>query len=234
MALPFGPPGALKRPHHEIGNYFYSQDLLTEQDHRLQRLRRHNRFQHRWGVVCGLGVVPEKKPRRPWALLVCPGYAIDCCGIEIEVCRASLVDAREYMWRAPNLVSSRGPHLAYVGLRFAEDLGKPVPSPQPGCGCEDTIYEESRIRDNFQIDILWEPPEPDDFEVPDLCQPSMVPCPPTCKSPYIILASITLPKSEHDPITQADIDLSIRRQVFPTNLLPSQLISCCCAKNSSP
>src|SRR5262245_29859665 len=94
LKLPLGPPDALKRPQYEIGNYLAAADLLTEQRYRLQRLRRHNRYLHGWGVVCGLHVVPARDSTRPWALWVCPGYAISCCGDEIEVPTPAMIDVR--------------------------------------------------------------------------------------------------------------------------------------------
>ena len=65
--------GALQRPRYAAGSSLAAHDLRTEQRYRLQRLRRHHRYLHGWGVICGLLVVPAGDPRRPWAVQVCPG-----------------------------------------------------------------------------------------------------------------------------------------------------------------
>ncbi|MGH8554138.1 MAG: hypothetical protein ACREUD_00945, partial [Gammaproteobacteria bacterium] len=88
----------MKRPRYEPGSYLSAKDLLTEQRYRLQRLRQHNRYLHGWGVVCGLQVVPAHEPGRPWGVRVCPGYAIGCCGEEIEVGSSTVVDIRDSLW----------------------------------------------------------------------------------------------------------------------------------------
>ncbi len=187
-------PGALKRPHYQAGNFFTAQDLLTEQSYRQQRLRRHNRYLHSWGVVCGLQVVPASDPSRPWAVQVCPGYAIDCCGDEIEVRSPAVVDVRDYLWRQP-LVDGQPVLTAYVGIRYAEQQVRPIPAAQLGCSCDDPVYQPSRIRDSFQVDILWTLPETPDHDAFELCEHPSAPCPECPDSPYVILACLTLPGS---------------------------------------
>src|SRR3989442_1496490 len=86
---------ALQRPDYKSGIYLAAHDLLTEQRYRLQRSRRHDRYLHGWGVICGLLVVPATDPSRPWAVYVCPGYAIGPYD-EIEVQTPAAVDVREY------------------------------------------------------------------------------------------------------------------------------------------
>src|SRR5260370_37718456 len=96
--LPTGLAGALKRRVYQEGNYFAHLDLYTEQRYLLQRLRRHNRYLHGWGVVCGLHVVPGNNPRRPWLVWVCLGYAIGPYSGEIKVEAAPAGDIVEYLW----------------------------------------------------------------------------------------------------------------------------------------
>jgi uncharacterized repeat protein (TIGR01451 family) len=228
------PAGALKRPHYVSGNYIAAKDLLTEQFYRLQLLRRHHRYLHGWGIVCGLQVVPVKDPARPWAVQVCPGVAIGPYGDEIKVRAPAVVDIREYLWR--RLDDPGEPALvAYVGIRYAEEPVRPVPVNPPGCGCDDTIYEPSRIRDGLQVDVLWTPPE-DGADVGfDLCEQRLFSCPECPESPYVILACVTLPAGEGDPITRDLIDnRTCRKLLYRTASLQEQLIECCCKDKPEP
>jgi hypothetical protein len=203
--------GALQRPSYEAGSYLAVYDLRTEQGYRLQRLRRHNRYLHGWGVICGLLVVPATEPRRPWAVQVCPGYAIGPYADEIEVQMPAAVDVRDYLWRRPHDAAGHPVRVAYVGIRYAEQQGRPVPRQPPGCRCAETIYEPSRIQDGFQVDVLWQLPEPDDTAGFDVCAPGLAPCPECPESPYVVLARVNLPASEGDPITRDRIDNFVRR-----------------------
>ena len=68
----------------------------------------------------------------------------------------------------------------------------------------------------------------------DVCEPGLAPCPECPESPYVVLASITLPASEGDPITRDRIDNFVRRQLFSTTRLQEQLIACCCQEERPP
>ena len=56
------PAGAFKRPKYSSGVYLTASDFLAEQFYRRQLQRRHHRYLHGWGVVCGLQVVAVKDP----------------------------------------------------------------------------------------------------------------------------------------------------------------------------
>ncbi len=179
--------------------------LLGEQEHRRQRLRRHLRLLHGWGVVCGLRVVPAGDVEHPWSVIVCPGYAIGPHGDEILVGSAVTTDIHESAWKAPTL----HPAQAYVAVRYAETALAPT-WPRPGgcgCGCGDTDPQPSRIRDGFAAEVLWEPPPPPTGEA-DLCHPGRRPCPGCYPSPHVVLACIDLPDDEAVAITHERIHLS--------------------------
>src|SRR5512147_2416454 len=59
-------------------------DMRVEQEYFREKMRRHNRFLHGWGVVCGLEVVADAASG-PMAVKVCPGYALGPWGDEIYV-----------------------------------------------------------------------------------------------------------------------------------------------------
>jgi hypothetical protein len=199
-----GNSSALKRPQYAAETHLAAQDLLSEQRYRLQRLRRHNRYLHAWGVVCGLWVVPARDSAHPWAVQVCRGYAIGPYGDEIEVPVPAVVDVRDFLWRLPPNQAAVS-RLAYVGLRYAEQERCPVPTTPPGCGCNEPIYKPSRLRDSFQVDILWALPDSAAGEF-DLCEQGLALCPECPESPYLVLACLNLPASEGDPIASDKID----------------------------
>ncbi len=196
------PVGSLLRPQYEAGNYLASDDLLTEQNYRRQRLRRHGRFLHGGGVVCGLRVVPAGDPARPWAIIVCPGYAITCCGDEVEVSVPTRLDIREYIWARPQIGGKPVP-LALIGIRYAEEQTSPVAARAQSCRCRETIHH-SRIRDGFHLDVLWSAPSVTEKSF-DLCAGESAPCPECGESRHIILSRVSLPESESTRISVKDI-----------------------------
>jgi hypothetical protein len=191
--------GSLARPHYKAGNYLATEDLRSEQAYRLQRLRRHNRYLHGWGRVCGLRVVPAQDPVRPWGVLICPGYALTCCGDEIEVSNPAPLDIRDYLWARPQ-INGLPALAAYVGIRFAEERRGPVAAQKAACQCDEMIYA-SRLRDSFRMDVLWTAPTGGEESPFDLCGGQSAPCPRCGEDPYIILASVELPGSEGQTIT---------------------------------
>ncbi len=198
----------LMRLQYEGQGYLAARDLSVEQSYRVRRLWHHNRYLHHWGIVCGLWVVPARDLTRPWAVQVCPGFAIACCGEEIEVPAPHTIDIRDYLWMRSR--DHKGP--AYVGVRYAEVPKRPVPSYQSVCGCEEIKYEPSRIQDDFQVDVFWSLPESGDAKEFDICIQDLAPCPKCTGCRYVFLACINLPDSENIPITQAIIDNAIFRR----------------------
>ena len=90
---------SLERPVYEPGTLLTERHLGADQKDLVRRLRNSNRYGHGSGVVCGLQVVPANDGTRPWAVLICPGYALGCCGDEITVPSRVLVDIADYVWR---------------------------------------------------------------------------------------------------------------------------------------
>jgi hypothetical protein len=209
-----GLSGSLAMPTYGAGSPLAVADLLSEQQYRTQRLRRHLRYLHGWGVVCGLHVVAGRNPRLPWDICVCPGYAISPCGDEILVPQQVCIDVADSLWSAP---SRRTPPLTYVVIRYVAREWQMRPKPSSVCGCscacEDSRYLFARLADSFAIDMLWTP-----LNIPtvlyDLCSgttPACPVCPDTCD---VVLASIALPPSPDQQITDGEIDNTIRRRLF--------------------
>jgi hypothetical protein len=201
-------PGALKRPRFEPADVLGAADLAAEQEWRRQRFRRHDRILHGWGVVCGLLVVPALRPSRPWAVVVCPGYALGPYGDEIIVGGAAVVDLREWVWARPSDTAQT----AAVAIRYAEAAGGPRAYRAADCDCDDRTTRASMIAEQYRIDVLWSMADPGAPAAVDLCDgvPPCATCPP---DPHVLLAAVRIPADEGTAIVRADIDLSVRRLV---------------------
>jgi len=75
---------SVTRPHFFSGRLLDVDTLTAEQDYHREKLRRHNRALHGYGVVTGLSVGVESNPGGG-LVVVDPGYAIDALGEEICV-----------------------------------------------------------------------------------------------------------------------------------------------------
>jgi uncharacterized protein DUF11 len=232
-------------------NYFDRQlltadDMITERDYFLQKLRRHNRFLHGWGVVCGLGVTAAPTSALPWRVQIGTGYALGPYGDEIYVAQPVYLDLAKCGPGAttdpcePGLLHpGKGGVGArvYVAIKYAECMARPVRAMPAGCGCDDDPCEYSRIRDSFQVQCLTKIP-PASPPGPSLCdilrRKVVVPCPVCPEDPWVVLAVVTLPSSPSTNIVNSNIDnISVRRLVFSTAVLQDQLIRCCCGGSSS-
>jgi len=197
------PGRAAARPEFIAGRYLRALDLATEQHYRQQRLQQHQHYLHGQGIRGGLGVVPASDPLRPWAVQVCPGYAFDCCGNEIIVPEPTVVDIWEHVWKRP-LDQSSSP--AYISLGYVEVPIGAIRSDPPGCGCAaEPHYQPTRLRDSFQVSVQWTLPEVGSARFAP-CIQQTAPCPDCEANTAVILARVTLPAGEGNPITGEHID----------------------------
>src|SRR5207302_10199178 len=108
-------------------------DLRTEQDYFREKLRRHNRFLHGWGVVCGCDVKPDANSGAPWRIRICPGYVLSPQGDEILIsaeatfdlatCFLSSTDPCAFARPCPpisRVVGDKTRQKLYVAVRYAE------------------------------------------------------------------------------------------------------------------
>jgi hypothetical protein len=221
-------------------------DMTTENDYFLQKLRRHNRFMHGWGVVCGLPVTAAPAAGAAWRVEIGPGYALGPYGDEIFVGEAVYFDLAACLSGGatdpcePNMIIPGGAGtstMAYLAIQYAECLARPVQVAYSGCGCDDEPCQYSRIRDSFQLQCLGQlPPQP--APPPTLCQVvqggTIAPCPPCPTDPWVVLAKINLPSATTMNITNSSIDnVSVRRVILSAAVLQDQIIRCCCGPTSS-
>lgn len=185
-----------------------AEDMTQEQRYFRDKLRRHGRILHSWGVVCGLDINPDKDEDGnpiPYRITIEPGYAISPYGDEIIVDRKLSINLNKaYLddsvkgsckdmidpWCSDVNIENEPNALFYLAIKYAECYSRPVRVLSSGCSCDETKCEYSRIRDSFAIKMLSDIPQshkiqPQDVEYPPEC--------PTCPSePWVVLAKITI------------------------------------------
>ncbi|MES2938098.1 MAG: hypothetical protein V4864_10470 [Pseudomonadota bacterium] len=219
-------------------------DMRTEQEYFREKLRRHNRYLHGWGVACGCSVEPVKDAKN-WTVQVCPGYAVGPQGDDIQIDQCVTVDLRlgaepqpcTVRWPCPPAGdmpgTSQGPRKAYIAVRYAECHSRPVKVLAAGCGCDDTQCEYSRVRDSFEIKVLWTLPEShvaarqdDKAWLAALAEASkdeerlgmpVPPCPQCPSDPWVVLATVLLPAEGSND--QLKISYMDRRALLATQRL---------------
>jgi hypothetical protein len=91
--------GAFARPSFFAGQLLTEDDLGALTDYVKAKDRLHNRYLVGSGVVCGLDVACSQAD--PGSVLVCAGYALDCCGNDIVVPCDQTVDVVQLLADLP-------------------------------------------------------------------------------------------------------------------------------------
>lgn len=192
-------------------------DLTQDQIYFRDKLRRHNRFLHGWGVVCGVEV---RLGQEDCQIVVAPGYILGPYGDEIMINEEVMVDlCREGLdgnavspcgdaldpWCSDVRVNRQAGQRLYVAVKYAECQSRPVRVQANGCGCNEAECEYSRVRDSFAIKVLTSLPSgyADPMPQPTLrgvltCptnangEPQARPCPDCPPEPWVILADVVL------------------------------------------
>ena len=134
------PPSPLKRVHYFHGQQLGVEDFQAEQEYFRERLRRHNRCFHGWGVVCGLELSVTGS-----RVVITPGLALDCRGNEVVLPELLSVD----------LPTSASAGVAqYVVLSHGEDFSDPAPGDQEAEGA----LRYSRVLESYRHELLAEDP----------------------------------------------------------------------------
>jgi hypothetical protein len=163
-----------ERPRYFPRQIITADDLTLEQDYFRNKLRRHNRLLHGWGVVCGALVCPvwkcQDKMLDPWKVTVQPGYILGPCGDEILIECARTIDLRKPNeekkpsdpcgepidpWCADPCAEEE-PHagLVYLAVKYKELRTRPVRVQPLGCGCDEQACEYSRWCDGYEFGLL--------------------------------------------------------------------------------
>ncbi len=227
-----GGASSLERSRYFARQLLTADDLTADQQHVLSKLRRHNRYLHGWGVICGAGV--RAVSTQNWTVVVEPGYILGPQGDEILIDTCVQVDLSQQgldgnaaspcvppvdPWCASTRVDLRIGQQLFIAVAYAECLSRPVRIQPTGCGCEDAGCEYSRIRDGYVIRVLNS--LPDSYANlyaqppvnPRLCPPGGVRACPACISdPWVLLAGVIISGSQ---IRDSDIDnITYRRHVI--------------------
>jgi hypothetical protein len=202
-----GPPGALARPDWRAGGALTASALNLEQRYRGQRLRRHLRLGHGWGIVCGLTVAPAGED---WLLFICPGYGISPCGDEISVTHRYRFNLRDYLWTRP-LQGDPGDSV-WIALEAAgETISAPSSDAGCGCGCsghdQATDAQVSLASNGFRVAVSWTAPASGRSAF-DICTGVIPPCPPCPEECGLTLARVTLPASLYRPGALLNSDIA--------------------------
>jgi len=230
-------------------------DMRAEQEYFREKQRRHNRFLHGWGVVCGLEVKQPTDKDSNWQVTVCPGYVVTPQGDEILLTDTIQFDLQTKLqspepcavrWSCPpEDMPPRDSKIKkiYLAIRYIECNARPVRVHPAGCGCDEAACEYSRVRDSFELKILWNLPKSHEVAASadqewsdrwkqwskaaskDKLIPSPMPCPVCTEDPWIVLASISLPADEKTKLVQTNIKYTDRRVLYSTTALQGLLIS---------
>lgn len=207
-------------------------DMTAEQEYFREKLRRHNRYLHGWGVVCGCEVVPNPDSDHPWQVQVCPGYVITPQGDEILIPEAVNFDLAGDWHQAHDPCASAlpgskktadQPQVVYLAVCYAECSTRPVRTHPAGCACEEAACEYSRVRESFELTRLWKLPDSHkltkeaeqrwiqdfrgwyvEFQNNNILPQRAPACPGTADDNCVVLATIELPKDRNTPIAPGE------------------------------
>ena len=127
---------SLRRPRFFSGKLVTPADLELQQQYFREKLKRHNRSLHGFGIVSGLKVSVNSGQ-----ILVESGLALDCEGNELAIETAQTVVAPPIDWRT-----------AFVNIRFVEEDACLVPSPEPA----DDPNLPATVTDSFELVVTEE------------------------------------------------------------------------------
>src|SRR2546423_1758383 len=125
---------SLERPRFFTGKLLTTEDLALEQQYFREKLKRHNRSLHGFGIVSGLEVTTDSGK-----IAVDAGMALDCQGNEVVIGTTQLLSppASSDNWRT-----------AYVNIRYAENSSDSVTT--------QGVLQASIIKESFEIVVAQE------------------------------------------------------------------------------
>lgn len=195
-------------------------DLTLEQNYFRDRMRRHNRLMHGWGVVCGALVCPATTTNTdgttsltPWQVKVQKGYILgpygdeiilDCCHtVDLRTTGVSGVTGQPCIdtpdpWCSQVFIPPTTTQILYIAVQYKQCMMRPVRVQPVGCGCNDNTCEYSRWHDGYEIGVLTSQPAcqcnstagAPNFQ--ELVAGPVPSCPDCSCGPWVCLAVVTL------------------------------------------
>ena len=160
-------PANLERNRFYAGQLITAEDLAQEQLYVREKLRRHNRLLHGWGIVSGL----EVESSSDCEVTISKGYAIDAYGEEIVVPEAAHLD----VCKSGALADGQ---TGYLAIRFAEHDVRPTATPNGES-------EPQRTREGYELAVLTRLPATSEYEGP-----------PPANVQWVVLAKVTISDGE--------------------------------------
>ncbi len=203
--------GTMNRPRYFPRQLITPVELTLEQQYFRDKMRRHNRLLHGWGVVCGAQVCQvidaTTNAAQPWMVTVQPGYILGPYGDEILIESAQGFDLRTTgpvssdgsggasdPWCTPVRAQPPSGSL-YVAVSYQETMCRQVRVQPTGCGCDEAQCEYSRWQDGFALGVLTQCPATNQSQpsFDNLFRGAPRPDCPTCPaSPWVVLATVTV------------------------------------------
>jgi hypothetical protein len=205
-----------ERPRYFPRQVITADDLTADQDYFRDKLRRHNRMLHGWGILCGTLVEAVKNSdgsAKPWFVKINPGYIIGpygdeicigkvvCCDLRIKCAAAVVTVATDPCADSITQAPPPAGGTFYVVIQYYQEAMRPVRLKASGCGCGENPCENSRYRDGYQICVLdtlpaSHAPAPAGAPAPPALAPGVAPdCPPPPVDPWVVLARVTVDKA---------------------------------------
>ncbi|MFN2198332.1 MAG: hypothetical protein ACK2UW_19590 [Anaerolineales bacterium] len=130
---------SLQRVNYFEGQLLTASDFQAEQTYFREKLRRHNRYLHGWGIAWGLRVTLNKDNH---SVIISAGCALDCMGNELILPEqvAEPIPAQGKEW--------------YLALEYMEEAVQPVLVP----GSDGSAQAFSRIKE--WAAVVWLPDRP--------------------------------------------------------------------------
>ena len=132
-------PAGLERARFFAGRLITAEDLAQDQLYFREKLRRHNRLFHGWGIVSGL----EIEPATGCEVTISSGYALDAFGDEIVVPGSVRLD----VCKSGAVVEGQ---TGYLAARYVEHDVRPVAT--------ENGSEHTRTREGVELAVLEELP----------------------------------------------------------------------------
>jgi hypothetical protein len=207
-----------ERPRYFPRQILTPDDLTLEQEYFRNKLRRHNRIMHGWGVVCGARICLVRQPGvspnapssyQPWVVSVTPGYLLgpygdeillDCCRtVDLRTEGASGVTGESCVqpvdpWCSEVFVQRDSTKPLYIAVKYKECKARPMRVQPVGCGCDDSACEYSRLRDGYEIGVLTSCPNQDEQppNLEDLSTGGTPDCPDCPDQPWVVLGAVQM------------------------------------------